>query len=95
MTSLIGRCPSCGNDAFTGEPDIALVALAQEAMIATVEAAGFLPERIEDMTAYMAKWHELIRSHDPRLRNLSDQEIGVIIRNFGEPLPTSIKQHVE
>ena len=49
------------------------------ASIATVEALGPMPNNIEDMPAHMAKWANLMRQHEPRLLEVSDRDIKLVL----------------
>jgi hypothetical protein len=50
------------------------------ASIATVEAAGPLPESIEGMPEYTRNWFQLMRCFDPRLEATSDDELHSLFR---------------
>jgi hypothetical protein len=62
-------------------PEI-LELVVDEALIATKEAAGPWPERAEECAAYFARQCELIRAHDPRLADFTDEELYWPINGF-------------
>jgi hypothetical protein len=55
-------------------PEI-LELVVDEALIATKEAAGPRPERAEECAAYFARQCQLVRDHDPRLADFTDEEL--------------------
>jgi hypothetical protein len=57
----------------------------QQAAIATVLEAGSLPENIEEAAAYFANHYRLMRKHDPRLHELSDDTIALLLRDGETP----------
>jgi hypothetical protein len=52
-----------------------------DAAVATVEAAGPIPEEIADMPAHTRHWIDLIRGHDARLQQLSNAEIEFALKS--------------
>jgi hypothetical protein len=68
------------------EPDILDLVL-EEALIATAQAAGPRPERAEECGAYFARQCQLIRAHDPRLAEFTDEELYAPIN--GDSFPPS------
>jgi hypothetical protein len=56
------------------DPEI-LDCVVEEALIATAQAAGPPPERAEECAAYFARQCQLVRDHDPRLADFTDEEL--------------------